>query len=141
MTNVETISYYEKLHDLFEQIHPQDIPAKLEKMIKYLEDGAEHHLINTGHEADVNLIIEVLIQMRNAFAASLSRTNRSCLITNEERKYEVNILPIMAFLKENTSLEGDIEELKTLMVEVANVTNIGMMKQNYLFADSLSMVL
>lgn len=141
MTNLETISYYEKLHDLFEAVHPKDVPAKVEKLIKYLAEGAEYAEQETGEEIDVEDVISSLEELKLAFTKSLTRENRSMLLSHQERKYEVNVYPIMNFLKDNTCISGDLDELKSRMVTLANHKNLGLFKQSYTFVDQLSIVL
>ena len=141
MTNLETISQYEKLHDLFESVHPRDVPSKLEKLIKYLAEGSEYAEQELGEEIDVEDVISTLEELKLAFEKSLSRDNRSMLLAHRDKKYEVNIYPIMNFLKENTCISGDLDDLKARMVTLANTKNLGLFKQSYTFVDQLSIVL
>jgi hypothetical protein len=141
MTNLETISQYEKLHDLFETVHPRDVPAKVEKLIKYLSEGSEYAEHETGEEIDVLDVIGTLEELNLAFTKSLCRDNRSMLLSHQERKYEINVYPIMNFLKDNPCISGDLDDLKARMVTLANQKNLGLFKQSYTFVDQLSIVL
>lgn len=134
MTNVETISYYEKLHDIFERVHPKDIPAKLAKLILYMEAAGEHHAVEVGE------VTSILYDMKDAFAFSQQRTDRSMILTDKGRDYEVNIYPIMNFLKDNSSLLGELDNLKAMIITLSHEKNIAEMKDIYRFVDSLSLV-
>lgn len=140
MKNLETIAYYEKLHDIFERVHPQDMPKKLENIIKYLEDCASKHYQLTGDVVPTSDALDILREMHFAFSEALKRENRCMLLVNLERKYEVNIYPIMRFLKENSFIAGEMGILKSSMVHLINPENIGMFKQNFTFIDSISII-
>jgi hypothetical protein len=141
MTNLESILYYEKLHDIFERVHPMDMPIKLDKLIKYLSEGSEHFEKSHGDSVDVGDVIGTLEEMKSAFADSLTRSCRSVLLSNQQRNYEVNIYPIRNFLIDNPCIAGDLAELKSKMVVLANDSNLGLFKQSYTFVDSLSVAL
>jgi hypothetical protein len=141
MTNVESITYYEKLHDIFERVHPRDMPIKLDKLIKYLSEGATYFEKCNGDSVDVDDVIGTLEDMKAAFTSSLARSSRSMLLSSQERNYEVNIYPIKNFLHDNPQIAGDLADLKSRMVTLANDTNLGLFKLCYTFVDSLSVAL
>jgi hypothetical protein len=141
MTNLETISYYEKLHDLFENVAPRDMPMKLEKLVKFLTEGSAHLLKCEDQKIEVSDVVSQLQEMRLAFTASLARSNRSLLLCHQERNYEVNLYPIIDFLRVNRSITGDMADLKARMVSLVHSENIGLFKTCFLFVDLISVLL
>lgn len=135
MTNLETISYYEKLHDIFELVHPSEMPKELGRLIDYIEEAGIYH--NTR----VDDVTSILYGLQDAFELALKRKKMCILLTNESRKYEVNIYPIMEFLKENELINGEFDQLKSRMIRLAHSKNIAEMKSLYEFVDSLSIAL
>jgi hypothetical protein len=134
MTNVENISYYEKLHDLFENVHPTKMPEKLAEMIEYLEKAGEYHDTDVGSETSI------LYALKDAFAQAIKPGNKSFCLKDEMKNYEVDIYPIMRMLKDNSSIIGELDELKARLVSLSHAKNISEMKKMYIFAESLSII-
>ncbi len=132
MSKIENISYYEKLHDLFGRVHPKDMPKKIAKTIEYLEKAASHHAVN------VSDVTSVLYDMQDAFTFALERKVRSLLLTDVQGAYEVNLYPIINFLRDNSCLMGDLDNLKSRLITLAYEKNIAEMKDIYKFVDDLS---
>lgn len=134
MTNLETISFYEKLHDIFERVHPKDMPGKLAKLIIYMEEAGQHHSVDVGD------VTTILYDMADAFTFALQRSERSMILADKSRDYEVNIYPIMNFLRDNSTILGELDNLKSRIITLSHEKNIVEMKTTYTFVDSLSLV-
>lgn len=132
MTNIETISHYEKLHDLFERIAPADIPKKIGVLIDYLEAAGEHHSVS------VSDVTSILYDMQSGFELALVPSKRAMLLTDEAKGYSLNIYPIMNFLKDNPSIDSELDQLKSRLITLAHAKNIADMKSLYQFVDMLS---
>lgn len=132
MTNLETISYYEKLHDIFELVHPSDMPKELGRLINYLEKAGEYH------DTRVDDVTTILYDLQEAFEFALEKKGKCLLLTHESMKYEVNIYPIMEFVKENELINGEFDQIKSRMISLAHAKNIAEMKSLYKFVDGLS---
>jgi predicted transcriptional regulator len=132
MTNLETISYYEKLHDLFERVHPSEMPKKLGKLIEYLENAGKHHSVDVGD------VTSILVDMQDAFEKALESSPKALLLTHDKSKYSVNLYPIVNFLKDNTSIDGELDQLKSRIMELAHASNVSQMKDMYRLADLVS---
>lgn len=132
MTNLENISYYEKLHDLFEHVNPKDLPKKIGYLIEYIEQAGEHHNVS------VSDVTSILLDMQSAFERSLKPMERAFLLTNQSRNYQVNIYPIIDFLKDNPTLDGELDQLKTRLVTLAHSNNVSQLKDIYTLVDLVS---
>ncbi len=132
MTNIETISYFENLHNLFERVHPRDMSKKLGELINYLEHAGKHHSVSVS---DVTSVLE---DMQHAFEQSLEPSHKGLLLTNDKQGYSVNLYPIVNFLKDNTTIDGELDELKSTMISLTHSSNVAEMKDLYRFVDIVS---
>lgn len=132
MTKLESISYYERLHDLFERVSPAEMPGKIGDLIEYLEKAGEYHSVS------VSDVTSILYDMQSGFELALVPAERGMLLTDQKKGYMLNIYPIMNFLNDNELIDGELDQLKSRLISLAHAKNVAELKEIYLFIDLLS---
>ena len=132
MTNLQSISYYEKLHDLFDRVSPSELPHRLSELIDYLEKAGKHHSVKVGD------VTSILYDLQSGFEQALSPAKRAMLLTDQAKGYTVNIYPIMNFLKDNPEVDAELDALKSRLITLAHSQNVAELKNLYQFIDVLS---
>jgi len=132
MTNLQNISYYENLHDLFERVSPAEMPNRIGLLIEYLEKAGKHHSVS------VSDVCTILYDMQSGFEQALVPAKRGMLLIDQTKGYSLNIYPIMNFLKDNESIDGELNQLKSRLITLAHSQNVAELKDLYGFIDLLS---
>jgi hypothetical protein len=127
MKSHDTIVFYERFHDIFDRFSPRNISQKIGGVIDYLRKG---------DPKEVSSSIGVLNDLQVSFQDSIKRTDRGIVITRKEGDF--NILPLKGFIDTHQKISGDLEDIKSQIIHLADDKNIKAFKEHYTFIDDLS---
>ncbi len=131
MKTVEINSFCENLDGFFEKYHPSSILKKLNSLIKFLENSSKVESIEFNE-------MGLLYDLKKAFTSALKREGITLLMANEEEKYEVNLFPLIDFIKDNPILVAELNILRSTLMTLINENNIIDVKEHYRFVNLLS---
>lgn len=143
MKNFTTFADYERLHDIFEKVHPKDLPGVFDEVMEFMKEGLIFQNDKTGDRLHVSEYTGILEDLKDVFTRSLHLTDKSVkvLLCSATKDYEIDLHPICEYMLHNDSVLDDLDILKMHLVTLANETNTESLKKNYQFIDSLSIVL
>lgn len=124
-----TMDDFEELFVLYDQINPADLPSQIKKISNYLADSyreARDIDFKDCEELAIDEYISWLEDLDWCVASMLNFRDRSLILSDPERGIKVNVLPLMDFMAERgdlKSLQGDLDEIKSLVINYSTSQN------------------
>jgi hypothetical protein len=116
MTNLENLSYFSKLYDLFDSNKPKEVPSKIQDVILFVKKTLVEYESENGYQDDIHSKLEMLKDLQRAFENAMTiDSGWGFCITNGRQKYQINLRPIFEFLTANDAFIGEMEDLNAIM--------------------------
>lgn len=139
MSNIVKISFYEKLHAIFEKVSPEEISIKLDQVAGYFRKGTGHYYLETGKAFPMDEYLERLEAIKHSLTLSILHTRQSlALACDGDRWEEADGSPDGLA---TAITEEDLDIIKKAMVQLANETNQASFQKNYQVLENLSIIL